>query len=51
MGGKQFLRCSLRDTVRKREFEVFREELFDVGALDVVGLFDFDDSQNLEWLV
>jgi hypothetical protein len=33
--------------VRKREFEVLGEELLDVWALDVVGLFEFNNLEDL----
>jgi hypothetical protein len=33
--------------VRKREFEVLGEELLDVGALDVVGLLEFNNLEDL----
>ncbi len=33
--------------MRERESEILGKELLDVGALDVVGLFDFDNFENL----
>jgi hypothetical protein len=33
--------------VRKREFEVLGEELLDVWALDVVGLLEFNNLEDL----
>lgn len=33
--------------MRKREFEVLGEELLDVGALDVVGLLEFNNLEDL----
>jgi hypothetical protein len=33
--------------VRKREFEALGEELLDVWALNVVGLLEFDDLEDL----
>lgn len=33
----------------EREFEILGKELLDVGALDVVGLFDFDNFENLKF--
>jgi hypothetical protein len=33
--------------VRKREFETLGEELLDVWALNVVGLLEFDDLEDL----
>lgn len=47
MSGKEFLRGSLRDTVRERELEVFGDELFDVWTLDIGRLLDLDDFQDL----
>ena len=35
------------DTMWEREFKVLSEELFDIRALDIIGLLDFDDSENL----
>jgi hypothetical protein len=37
----------LGDAVRKREFEVLGEELLDIGALDVVGLLEFNNLEDL----
>ena len=33
--------------MRKREFEVLGKELLDVWALDVVGLLEFNNFENL----
>jgi hypothetical protein len=33
--------------VRKREFEVLGDQLLDVGTLDIVGVGDFDDFEDL----
>ena len=33
--------------MRKRKFEVLGEELLDVRALDVVGLLELNDLENL----
>lgn len=33
--------------MRKREFEVLGKELLNVGALDVVGLLELDDLEDL----
>lgn len=38
---------SLGNTVRKREFEVLRKELLDVWALDIVGLLELNDLEDL----
>ena len=35
------------DAVGKREFEVLRQELLDVWTLDVVGLLELNDLQDL----
>jgi hypothetical protein len=34
--------------MRKRELEVLRDELADVGTADVVGLLDLDDLEDLQ---
>ena len=34
--------------MRKREFEVFGKKLLDVGTLDVVCFFDFDNFEDLQ---
>lgn len=34
--------------MRKRELEVFGEKLLDVGTLDVVCFFEFDNFQDLQ---
>jgi hypothetical protein len=34
--------------MRKREFEVLGEELLDVWSLDVVGLLEFNNLENLQ---
>lgn len=44
---KQLLSQTLGNTVRKRELEVLGEELLDVWSLDVVGLFNLDDLEDL----
>ena len=33
--------------MREREFEILGEELLDVWALDIVGLLELDDFENL----
>lgn len=33
--------------MRKREFEVLGKKLLDVGALDIVGLLELDDLEDL----
>lgn len=35
------------DTMREREFQVFRKQLLDVGTLDIVGLLDLNDFEDL----
>lgn len=37
----------LGDAVRKREFEVLGKELLDVWALDIFGLLDLNNLENL----
>lgn len=34
--------------MRKREFKTFRDELLDVWSLDLVGVGEFDDFENLD---
>ena len=34
--------------MREREFEVFRDKLFDVGSFDLIGIFKFDDSEDVD---
>jgi hypothetical protein len=48
LGGKELLASSLGDTVRKREFEALGEELLDVWSLDVVGLLELNNLENLQ---
>lgn len=44
---EQLLAGSLGNTVGKREAQVLLEELLDVRALDILGLLDLDDAENL----
>jgi hypothetical protein len=37
----------LRNAMRERESEVLGEELLDIGALDIVGLLELDDLEDL----
>ena len=37
----------LRHAVRKREFEIFCNELFDVWSLDLIRVLEFDNFQDL----
>lgn len=46
--GEELLRGSFGDTMGKRKFEVLGEELFDVWALNIGGLLDFDDFEDLQ---
>lgn len=48
VGGENLLAGDLGGTVRERELEVLGEELAEVGALDVGGLLEFDDTEDLE---
>lgn len=51
MGSEQLaLGDSLGDTVRKREFEILAEKLLDIGTLDIIGLLDLDDPEDLRGL-
>ena len=47
MSGEQSLARGLGHTVRKREFEVLGEQLFDVRALDIIGLLELDNFEDL----
>ena len=47
MSGEQSLARGLGHTVRKREFEVLGEQLFDVRALDIIGLLELDNFKDL----
>jgi hypothetical protein len=38
---------SLRNAVRKREFEVLGKELLDVWTLDIIALLELDDLEDL----
>lgn len=35
-------------TMRKREFEVSRDKLFNVGSFDLVGIFELDDFEDVD---
>lgn len=48
VGGEDLLGGDLGDAVRKRELEVLGEELAEVRALDVGGLLELNDAENLE---
>ena len=41
----------LGNAVRKWEFEVFGEELLNVGALHIFGLLELDNLENLIYLL
>lgn len=45
--GEQLLGAGLGNTVGERELEVLGDELLDVGALDVGGLLNLNDTENL----
>lgn len=45
--GEQLLGADLGNTVGERELEVLGDELLDVGALDVGGLLNLNDTENL----
>ncbi len=34
--------------MRKRKFEVLRDELSNVGSFDLVGIFELDDSEDVD---
>jgi hypothetical protein len=47
LDGEDLLRA-LWHTMRKREFEVFRDELFDVWTLDLIGSFEFNHFEDVD---
>lgn len=47
-GGEDLLLADLGDTVGQREAEVLAEELLDVRTLDIVGLLELDDTEDLD---
>ena len=47
LGAEELLRAGARDTVGERELEVLGDELLNVGPLDVLGLLELDDAENL----
>lgn len=47
LAGKHLRAVRLRDAVGERELEVLGEELLDVWALDVVGLLELSDLEDL----
>lgn len=52
MSSEEFgLGIGFGDTVGKREFEALGQQLLDVRALDVVGLLELDDFENLSEIV
>jgi len=46
-GAPEFLSAGLGHAVREREAEALGDQLLDVGALDVLGLLDLNDTENL----
>jgi hypothetical protein len=47
MRGEEFLARALCNTMWKRKFEILGEKLLQVWTLDVAGLLNFDDLENL----
>jgi hypothetical protein len=47
LAGKDLAAGRLRDAVRKRELEVFGKELLDVWSLDIIGLLELNDLEDL----
>lgn len=45
---EQLLAADLANAVGQGEAKIFREELLDVGALDIIALLEFDDAENLD---
>ena len=50
-GGEDLLLADLGDTVGQRESEVLGEELLDVRALDIIGLLELNNAENLDSLL
>ena len=48
LGAEELLGAVARDTVGEGELEVLGDELLDVRPLDVLGLLELDDAENLE---
>lgn len=48
LGAEELLGAGARDAVGEGELEVLGEELLDVGPLDVLGLLELDDAENLQ---
>lgn len=46
-GAENLLVVEARNTVGKREREILGDQLLDVRALDVLGLLDLNDTENL----
>jgi hypothetical protein len=47
LGGEESGTRGFRDTVREREFEVLGQELLDVWSLNVVGLLELNNLEDL----
>lgn len=50
-GAEDLLVADTGDTVGKGESEILGDELLDVGALDVLGLLDLDNAEDLRYCV
>jgi len=48
LGAEDLLVADLGDTVGEREGEVLGDELLDVGALDVIGLLDLNNAEDVD---
>lgn len=48
---EHLLAASLGNTVREREAQALLKELLDIGALDVLGLLDLNNTENLRQCV
>lgn len=48
---KQLFAASLCNAVRKREFEILREELLNVWAFHVIRLLQLNDFEDLSCLI
>lgn len=49
VGGEDLLGADLGDAVGQGEGQVLGEQLLDVRALDIVGLLELDDAEDLEY--
>ena len=48
LGAEDLAGAGLGDAMGQREAEILREELADVGTLDILSLLELDDAENLQ---